>query len=110
MQVKRGDIWWVSFDPAIGGEIQKTRPAVVISNDAANSSLNRVVVIPLTSNIPKLYPGEAFITVKQERRKAMADQIMAVSKLRLKSRMGMLSNADMAALEDAVLLHLALQR
>lgn len=110
MQVKRGDIWWVSFDPAIGGEIQKTRPAVVISNDAANSSLNRVVVIPLTSNITKLYPGEAFITVKQERRKAMADQIMAVSKLRLKSRMGMLSNADMAALEDAVLLHLALQR
>ena len=110
MQVKRGEVWWVSFDPAIGGEIQKTRPAVIISNDSANSSLNRVVVIPLTSNIAKLYPGEAFVTLKQERRKAMADQIMAVSKLRLKGRVGSLSNADVAALEDAILLHLAIHR
>jgi mRNA interferase MazF len=110
MQVKRGEVWWVAFDPAIGGEIQKTRPAVVMSNDAANSSLNRVVVIPLTSKTVKLYPGEAFVMLKQERRKAMADQVMAVSKLRLKGRVGTLSNTDLNAVEDALLLHLAIQR
>ncbi|HEY1528286.1 MAG TPA: type II toxin-antitoxin system PemK/MazF family toxin [Candidatus Angelobacter sp.] len=82
----------------------------MISNDAANVSLNRVVVIPLTSKTSKLYPGEALITLKQERRKAMSDQIMAVSKLRLKGRLGTLSNVDLTAMEDALLLHLAIKR
>jgi mRNA interferase MazF len=110
MQIRRGEVWWVSFDPAIGGEIQKTRPAVVISNDAANSALNRVVVIPLTSNVSKLYPGEAFVTLKQEQRKAMSDQVMTVSKLRLRSRLGALAASDMSAVEEALLLHLAIRR
>lgn len=110
MQIKRSDVWWVSFDPSIGGEIQKTRPAVVMSNDGANSALNRVVVVPITSNVSKVYPGEALVTVKQEKRKVMADQVMTVSKLRLKNRITSLSPSDMAAAEDALLLHLGIRR
>ncbi len=103
-------MWWVSFDPSVGGEIQKTRPAIVISNDAANTALNRVIVIPVTSQISKIYPGEALITVNGEQRKAMADQIMTASKRRLSRKMGSISRNDMSAVESAVLLQLGMRR
>jgi mRNA interferase MazF len=110
MHPRRGEVWWISFDPSLGGEIRKTRPAVVISNNAANLALNRIIVIPLTSQTAKLYPGEAFITLNGERRKAMADQIMTASKQRLRSKMGELSRADVSAVEDAILLQLGIRR
>jgi mRNA interferase MazF len=110
MHPRRGDVWWVSFDPSIGGEIQKTRLAIVISNDAANSALNRVIVIPITSQVAKVYPGEAVIIVNGEQRKAMADQIMTASKQRLKNKLGNLSRADVTAVESAVLLQLGIHR
>ena len=47
-KAKRGEVWWISFDPALGGEIQKTRLAIIISNDTANTHLNRVQVVPVT--------------------------------------------------------------
>ena len=100
----------MSFDPAIGGEIQKTRPAIIISNNAANSALNRVIVVPITSQTTRVFPGEALVTVNGEQRKAMADQIMTVSKQRLKNRLGRLSPEDVTNLENAVLVQLAIRR
>ncbi len=110
MHPRRGEVWWVSFDPSVGGEIRKTRPAIVLSNNAANAALNRVIVIPLTSQTEKLYPGEALITLNGEQSKAKADQIATASKQRLRSKVGSLSFADLAAVEKAVLLQLGIRR
>ena len=108
--MKRGEVWLVEFDPSVGSEIKKTRPAVIVSNDAANRNLARVVVVPLTSNTGRLYPGEAVVTVGGQSSKAMADQIMAADKTRLKDRLGELSKADMLGVEDAIKIHLDLPR
>jgi mRNA interferase MazF len=109
MHPRRGEVWWVSFDPSIGGEIQKTRPAVILSNNAANAALNRVIVIPITSQVAKIYPGEAIVMLNGEQRKAMADQIMTVSKQRLKNRTGSISSPDMTSIEGAVLFQLGMR-
>ena len=108
--MKRGEIWWVEFDPAVGSEIRKTRPAVIVSNNAANRNLARVVVVPLTSSTGRLYPGEALVTADGKPGKAMADQIMAADKRRLKSPLGALSKADVLAVEDAIRVHLGMPK
>ena len=110
MEIRRGDVWWVSFDPSVGGEIKKTRPAVIISNNLANAVLNRLVVVPLSSQRTKVYPAEAIVTLNGESRKAMADQITTASKRGLRGPLGALSQSDMRAVEDALLLHLAIRR
>ncbi len=107
--MQRGDVWWVRFGPAIGGEIQKERPAIIISNDAANNSLNRVQVVPITSNTGKLYPSEAYITLNGQQHKAMADQLTTVSKQRLSNLAGSLSPVDMRLVEQAIKVQIGLQ-
>ncbi|TAN21430.1 MAG: type II toxin-antitoxin system PemK/MazF family toxin [Acidobacteria bacterium] len=107
--VRRGDIWWVSFDAAQGGGVRKTRPAVVISNNISNTILNRVVVVPLSRQTEKIYPSEAKVNAAGVEAKAMADQITSAAKTRL-LRLGRLENADLRGVEQAILLHLGIHR
>ncbi len=104
--MKRGEVWWVNFEPSVGGEVQKQRPAVIVSNDASNKHLNRVQVVPITSNVEKLYPSEAYVTLNGDGRKAVADQLTTVSKTRLKNIIDRLSSADMKKVEQAIRLQL----
>lgn len=105
---RRGEVWWISFDRSLGGEIKKTRPAIVVSNDIANRVLNRIQVVPLTSNVKRLYPAEAYVTVKGAKRKAMADQITTASKRRLREKIGKLDPVDLAGVERAIRTQLGL--
>lgn len=106
--MNHGEVWWVNFDPSIGGEVRKKRPAVIVSNDAANKYLNRVQVVPLTSRVDRVYPSEAVVVVKRTRSKAMADQLATVSKQRLINRLGKLTAEDLRQVERAVRIQLDL--
>ena len=108
--IERGDVYWVEFEPSLGGEIKKTRPAIVLSNNGANTHLNRVQVVPITSNTDRLYPGEAFVSLNGEKRKAMADQLTTASKQRFGRKIGTLSKDDMGKIEMAVLVQLGIDR
>ncbi|MGH9533852.1 MAG: type II toxin-antitoxin system PemK/MazF family toxin [Terriglobales bacterium] len=107
---RRGDVWWVAFGPSTGGEIQKTRPAVVVSNNAANAVLNRLVCVPLSRQTSKVYRSEALVRVGTTAAKAMADQIATISVQRLRAQLGAISETDLRAVEDAILRHLAIRR
>lgn len=106
--MKRGEVWWVTFGPSVAGEVQKRRPAVIVSNDAANKFLNRVQVVPLTSNVDRIYPSEAQVVFQRRQGRAMADQVTTVSRLRLESRAGRLSDDEMQRVARALRVQLGL--
>ena len=105
---RRGDIFWVALDPTRGTEIRKTRPAVIVSNDSCNTYGSRVVVLPITSNVSSLYPGEVAIEVEGKPARALGDQIRSIDKSRLRSRLGRLNQEELEAVDDALRVTLAL--
>lgn len=105
---RRGDVYWVNLDPVAGTEIRKTRPAVVVSNDSCNRFGTRVVVLPITSHVDSLYPGEAMVEVKGRPGRALGDQIRSIDKARLKARVARLTADEMARIDQALAITLAL--
>ncbi|THJ25613.1 MAG: type II toxin-antitoxin system PemK/MazF family toxin [Nitrospira sp. CG24E] len=99
---RRGDVYWVALDPTLGSEIKKTRPAVIVSNNSCNAFGSRVVVLPVTSNVDSLYPGEALITLKGKPSRVLGDQIRSLDKSRLQSRIETLSQDELSAVEEAI--------
>ena len=100
--MNRGDVWWVNFEPSVGGEIRKKRPAILVSNNAANKYLNRVQVVPVASSTDRLFPSEAYVTVAGKKGKAMADQLATVGKQRLSKRIGSVSDDEMTMVAGAI--------
>ena len=105
---RRGEVWWVALDPALGTEIKKTRPAIVVSNDSCNAHGSRVVVVPVTSNVESLYPGEARVRVRGSVARALGDQIRSIDKQRLVSRVAVLTDAELDAVDEALRITLEL--
>jgi len=106
---RRGDVYWVALDPTIGSEIKKTRPAVIVSNNSCNAFGSRVVVLPLTSNVESLFPGEAMIVVDGKPARVLGDQIRSLDKSRLRTRIDTLSQDELAAIDEALRITLALR-
>lgn len=100
--MNRGEVYWVEFGPGQGGEISKLRPAIIVTSDRAGRHLNRLQVVPLTSNVDRLFAGEAVVTVDGRQSKALATQLTTAAKERFRNRLGMLSAGDLARVESAV--------
>jgi mRNA interferase MazF len=100
--ITRGEVWWVSLDPAEGSEIKKTRPCVVLTHNTLNQLRRTVIVIPLSSAAKPHPPITVPVTCQGKSAVAVIDQIRAVAKHRLKSKLEIMSLADLDAISRAV--------
>ncbi len=115
--MRRGEVRTVDFDPVRGCEASKRRPAVIVSNDQANRTAQRLdrgvlTVVPITSNVQRVYPFQVLLpagvaSLKTDS-KAQAEQVRAVAVGRIGERLGELPDAIMASIDQALRLHLAL--
>lgn len=115
--MRRGEIRWVDFEPVRGSEVDKRRPAVVVSNDAANESASRhgrgvVTVVPMTTNTRRIFPFQVLLaadaTGLPQDSKAQAEQVRSVAVERVGDLIAELDRDQVRALDDALRLHLAL--
>lgn len=115
--MKRGEIWLVDLDPVRGSEISKTRPAVIVSNDAANATAQRlgrgvITVVPLTSNLRRVYPFQVELPAQETGlrtdSKALAEQVRSIASERLNKKVASVPPVLMARVDDALRLHLSL--
>lgn len=115
--MRRGQICLVDLDPVRGSEANKRRPAVIVSNDAANSAAERlgrgvVTVVPVTSSLERVYPFQVVLpaasTGLERDSKAQAEQVRAVDVRRIGAALGIVPASLMSQLDEALRLHLAL--
>ena len=115
--MRRGDVFLVNLDPSLGAEANKTRPAVLVSNDAANTIANRnrrgvITVVPITSNTARVYPFQVLLGSGEggidRESKAQAEQLRSIDVARLGRRLGAIHPATLRQLDDALRLHLGL--
>jgi mRNA interferase MazF len=115
--VRRGEIVIVRLDQARGSEADKTRPAIVVSNDAANATATRlgrgvITVVPVTSSIARVYPFQVLLPARRtglpHDSKAQAEQVRSVAVERVGQRIGQLPPALAAELDQALRVHLGL--
>ncbi|MEK7859393.1 MAG: type II toxin-antitoxin system PemK/MazF family toxin [Elusimicrobiota bacterium] len=110
--IKRGEVYWAAFDPAVGGEIRKTRPTVVVSNDVNNVHSPTVTILPLSLAVQRVYPFEVFLAAEtcgnKNDCKVKVDQIRAVDKRRLGDLVGQVPDFLMDDIAKALRCHLSL--
>jgi mRNA interferase MazF len=100
--VRRGEIWWVDFDPAQGGEIRKMRPAIVVTANALNRARRTVVVVPLSTGPQPRPPIVVATPSAGPNSVAVCDQVRTVDKRRLTRNHGQLSAVDLRSIEDGL--------
>ena len=105
---QRGEVYWVELDPTVGAEINKTRPAVIVSNNAGNKMSYRVIIAPITSSSARIYPFESGIFLNNKKGKALLDQVRSIDKKRLKKKIGKLDPKTMQSIDKALKIALSL--
>ncbi|MEA5516496.1 type II toxin-antitoxin system PemK/MazF family toxin [Nodularia sp. UHCC 0506] len=112
--MKRGEIYFANLSPAVGSEMDKRRPVLIVSNDANNNASNTVTIVPITSNLNRVYPFEVLLNPEDsglsKPSKVQAQQVRTISKQRILGDMVGCLSQDFIELVDAALkLHLGLE-